>query len=177
MMGSFRRASYSRAVANYAASALPQDYRAVFLPLNELPLFNQDYDDDDKTPDAWLRFREQVAALDAVLFVTPEHNRSFPAVLKNALDVASRPAGKSVWGGKPAGVISVSPGRIGGALGNQHLRQPLSFLDLRLMPQPEMYVSDVAALLDESGSLIDERVRQHLQAYMAAFVQWVGQWA
>lgn len=173
LMGSFRKESFSKSVANYVVQSLPEGYEAEFAVLDALPLFNQDYDDDGTTPQSWIEFRAQVRECDAVLFVTPEHNRSFPAVIKNALDIASRPAGESVWGRKPAAIISVSPGRIGGALCNQHLRQPLTFLNLRLMLQPEMYVSDVTNLLDENGVLVDDSTKKHLDRFTEAFISWI----
>jgi chromate reductase len=173
LMGSFRARSFSRSIARYVAAHMPEGCEAVFAPLDELLLFNQELDDEGAPPEQWTRFRAQVAAFDAVLFVTPEHNRSFPAVLKNALDIASRPAGQSVWGGKPAAVITVSPGRLGGALGNQHLRQPLSFLGLKVLLQPELYIGDVAGLLSEEGELIDQGTQQRLEAFLAVFIPWV----
>lgn len=174
LMGSFRKKSFSRSIANYVASSLPQGWEASFAPLDDLPLFNQDYDDEGTTPQSWADFRNEVSQSDAVLFVTPEHNRSYPAVLKNALDIASRPPEKSVWARKPAAIISTSPGRIGGALANQHIRQPLSFLNLDLMLQPEMYISDVTSLLDAEGVLVDERTKKHLDAFVEAFMMWIN---
>ncbi|MDR1359047.1 MAG: NAD(P)H-dependent oxidoreductase [Coriobacteriales bacterium] len=172
--GSFRRQSFSGSIARYAASVLPEACEVEFAALDELPLFNQDFDDDGTTPASWKTFRAQVAVSDGLLFVTPEYNRSFPAVLKNAIDIASRPPGESVWAGKPAALISTSPGRIGGALSNQHLRQPLSFLNVRILLQPEMYVSDVAALLNSEGELVDEAAKRRIEGYMSAFVAWVA---
>lgn len=173
LMGSFRNGSYSHSIAKYAISVLPDTYEAEIAPLYELPLFCQGYDDEGLTPESWAAFRAQVAASDAVLIVTPEHNRSFPAVLKNALDIASRPAGQSAWGGKPAAVISVSPGRIGGALCNQHLRQPLDFLNLHVMHQPELYISDVTTLLDAEGNVTDAATKRHINNFLSAFDAWI----
>lgn len=173
VLGSFRRQSFSRSIARYATSVLSQTYKVEVAPTGELPLFNQDYDDDGTTPESWKAFRAQVAESDAILFVTPEHNRSFPAVMKNALDIASRPAGQSVWGKKPAAVISVSMSRMGGALCNQHLRQPLTVLDMYVMTQPEMYIGDVTELLDAEGVLKDESTKRHLDKFVAAFEKWV----
>lgn len=174
LLGSFRRGAYTQSIADYVVSVFSDTYELEFPSLIELPLFCQGYDDEGIAPEEWKAFRAQVAACDAVLFITPEHNRSYPAVLKNALDIASRPAGQSVWTGKPAAIISHSPGRIGGALGNQHLRQPLSFLNLRLMAQPEMYVSDVSTLLNEEGTLSDEPTQRHLRGFVAAFEMWIA---
>jgi chromate reductase len=173
LLGSFRAGSFTRSVAEYAASQLPEGWTTVFPDLGGLPLFNQGLDDSSQTPDEWAAFRAQVAALNAILIVTPEHNRSFPAVLKNALDIASRPAGQSAWGGKPGAVISVSPSRIGGAMANQHLRQPLTFLNISVMPSPELYVSDVAGLLSADGKLADESTQSHIKKFIDAFAEWV----
>lgn len=174
LAGSFRRKSFSHSIAKYAAQVFSEGHEVEFAQLDVLPLFNQDYDDDNATPESWAVFRAQVETSDALLFVTPEHNRSFPAVLKNALDIASRPAGRSVWSNKPAAIISTSPGRIGGALCNQHLRQPLSYLNVRLMLSPEMYLSEVDALLNKEGELVDESAKRHLSAFIADFEQWMS---
>ncbi|MDR2108780.1 MAG: NAD(P)H-dependent oxidoreductase [Coriobacteriales bacterium] len=174
LLGSFRRAAFTRSVADAAIAQLSDNCEASIWALDELPLFNQDYDDDGATPPQWAAFREQVAAADAVLVVTPEYNRSFPAVLKNALDIASRPAGENRWAGKPGAVISVSPGRIGGALANQHIRQPLAFLGISVLQQPELYISDVASLLDADGHLSDERTLRHLKDFITAFEDLIG---
>jgi chromate reductase, NAD(P)H dehydrogenase (quinone) len=108
-----------------------------------------------------------------VLFITPEYNRSVPGVLKNAIDVGSRPYGKSAWSGKPAGVIGVSPGAIGAFGANHHLRQSLVFLDMPAMPQPEAYIGGAAKLFDEKGALINDSTRELLQKYLQVFAQWV----
>jgi chromate reductase len=172
LLGSFRAKAFTRSVANAAIACLPAGYEARVLELDKLPLFDQGYDDEGVTPEEWQAFRADVAALDALLIVTPEHNRSFPAVLKNALDIASRPAGQSVWGGKPAAVISSSPGRIGGALASQHIRQPLTFLNIHVMQTPELYISDVTALVDADGVLVDEPTLRHIGKFIDAFVAW-----
>ncbi|MDR2106627.1 MAG: NAD(P)H-dependent oxidoreductase [Coriobacteriales bacterium] len=173
LLGSFRAKAFTRSVANAAAASLPAGYEARVLELDKLPLFDQGYDDEGVTPREWQAFRADVAALDALLIVTPEHNRSFPAVLKNALDIASRPAGQSVWGGKPAAVISSSPGRIGGALANQHIRQALTFLNIHVMQTPELYISDVATLVDAEGVLVDESTLRHIGKFIDAFIVWI----
>lgn len=169
LMGSYRRQAYSRSIADFAVTAFSDECELEFAALDELPMYNQDYDDDGMTPESWKTFRAQLAESDGVLIVTPEYNRSFPPVLKNAVDIASRPAGQSVWTGKAVAIISTSPGVLGGALSNQHLRQPLSLLNTRIMLKPEMYISNVAALLDENGNLVDERSREFLTRAMASF--------
>lgn len=170
LLGSFRKQAFSRSVAQAAIAQLPEGFEVSIPELDKLPLFNQDYDDDGTTPEEWKAFRADIAATDALIIVTPEYNRSYPAVLKNALDIASRPAGQSVWSGKPAALISSSPGRVGGALANQHLRQPLTFLNIHVLQTPELYISDVASLVDEKGTLTDESTLRHIKKFIDTFV-------
>jgi len=118
-------------------------------------------------------FRQQVKSADAVLFVTPEYNRSVPGVLKNALDVGSRPYGSSVWSGKPGAVVSVSPGAIGGFGANHHLRQSLVFLDVPTLQQPEAYIGGAAKLFDDEGRLINEGTQGFITKFMQAYAAWV----
>jgi chromate reductase len=119
------------------------------------------------------KFKEDLAAADAVLFVTPEFNRSVPGALKNAIDVGSRPYGKSAWSGKPGAIISVSPGAIGGFGANHHLRQSLVFLNVPAMPQPEAYIGNAAALFDDKGALTNESTREFMRKFLQAFAQWI----
>lgn len=172
-VGSLRKASYNRAVAKYLETLAPENFKMREIDLSGLTMFNQDFDDEGTTPAAWTKFRSEVKALDGCLFVTPEYNRSFPAVLKNALDIASRPYGQNVWDGKPAGIISVSPGGMGGFGANQQLRQPLSFLNLQLLQQPEVYLGHANAFLDENGQITNDSTKAFLQQYLNAFVDWV----
>jgi chromate reductase len=118
-------------------------------------------------------FREKIKAKDAVLFVTPEYNRSIPGVLKNAIDIASRPYGHSAWNGKPGAVASVSPGAIGGFGANHHLRQCLVFLNVPAMAQPELYIGNAAGLFDETGKIKNEDTRKLLQKFVDAFASWI----
>ncbi|MDR1778719.1 MAG: NAD(P)H-dependent oxidoreductase [Clostridiales Family XIII bacterium] len=171
--GSLRKASYSKRVARYVAGLFPADFAATFIDLADLPMYNQDLDDEGAAPEAWTAFRRTVAAQDAFLFVTPEYNRSFPAVLKNALDIASKPAGANQWAGKPAALISQSPGNLGGALANQHIRQPMNFLGLKLMAQPEQMIAEVATVLGADGEITSEHKRSSLAAFAEAFAGWV----
>ena len=125
------------------------------------------------TPAQWTAFRQRVKAADAVLFVTPEYNRSVPAVLKNALDVGSRPYGSSVWDRKPGAIVSCSPSAIGAFGANHHLRQSLVFLNVPTMQQPEAYVGHADKLFDEHGKLVSDGTRKFLQEFMQAFANWV----
>lgn len=172
IVGSLRKGSYSRAIGlaikELAAPAL--DLAPV--EFGDLPLYYPDLDT-DAPPAAWARFRDEVAATEAVLFVTPEYNRSVPGGLKNALDVGSRPYGHSVWQAKPAAIVSVSPGAIGAFGANHHLRQPLVFLNMPTMQQPEAYVGNVAGLLDDDGRLTNEGTRDFLKTFADAFAVWI----
>ena len=120
-----------------------------------------------------MAFRERIRRADAVLFVTPEYNRSVPGVLKNAIDVGSRPYGKSVWSRKPGGVISVSPGALSAFGANHHLRQCLVFLDVPAMQQPEAYIGGADKLFDASGKLTNDSTREFLRKYMTTFAAWI----
>ena len=120
-----------------------------------------------------MQFRDEVTRLDGFLLVTPEYNRSVPAVLKNALNVGSRPYGHNVWNGKPGGIISVSPGAIGAFGANHRLRQPMVVLNVLLLQQPEAYIGKVSTLLNDKGELTDEATIKYLKTYMDAFAKWV----
>jgi chromate reductase len=124
-------------------------------------------------PAAWKAFRERIARAEGVLFVTPEYNRGVPGVLKNAIDVASRPYGQNRFDGKPGGVVSVSPGGIGGFGANHHLRQSLVFLNVPVLQQPEAYVGGAGKLFDESGRMTSESTREFLGKFIEAYAAWV----
>ena len=149
----------------------PKGLKLGIVEIGQLPLYNQDAD--DKPPAEWTAFRERIRAADAVLFVTPEYNRSVPAPLKNAIDVGSRPYGKSAWSGKPGAVVSASPGAIGGFGANHHLRQSLVFLDVPAMQQPEAYIGGADKLFDATGKLTNDGTRKFLQGFMQAFEAWI----
>lgn len=172
-VGSLRKESFSRKMAIALIKLAPESLAFEIIEIGKLPLYNQDYDDEGKPPEAWTEFRKLVKPFDGVLFVTPEYNRSVPAVLKNALDVGSRPYGQSVWGGKPGAVISVSPGVIGGFGANHHLRQSLVFLDILTLQQPEAYIGGAAQLFDAGGNITNEATRKFLREFMDAFANWV----
>jgi chromate reductase len=169
IVGSLRKDSASRKLAR-ALEVLTPNLKFVEIEIGNLPHFNQDLE--ANPPAEWTAFREQVNATDAVLFVTPEYNRSVPGVLKDALDVGSRPYGASVWNGKPGAVISNSPGAIGGFGANHHLRQSLVFLNVPLLSL-EAYVGGVYSLFDENGELINESTAEFLRGYGQAFSAWI----
>lgn len=168
LVGSLRKASYTRAIAEELSSQLPEGYEAEFVRIDHLPLFNQDDDDEGRTPESHAAFRRRIEGFDAFIFATPEHNRSFPAALKNALDIASRPYGANKWDGKPALIVSVSPGAIGGFGANHHLRQVLSFLNVQPVQQPEAYIGSVESLLDAQGRVKTDQTRAYLRSLAEA---------
>src|SRR5204862_5413477 len=146
-IGSLRKASLNRKMGVAMAALAPPTLQLDIVEIGQLPLYNEDLETDP--PEPWRAFRERVRAADAVLFVTPEYNRSVPGVLKNAIDVGSRPYGKSVWTGKPGAVVSVSPGALGGFGANHNLRQSMVFLDMPMLQQPETYIGHAAKLFDD----------------------------
>jgi len=171
LVGSLRSASLSRKIAQYIAERSKPRLACSFAEIGDLPLYNEDRE--ALPPAPWSRFRAQVAAADAVLFVTPEYNRSIPGALKNAIDVGSRPSGKSVFNGKPAAVLSQSPYRLGGFGANHALRQTFVFLNMPVMQQPEAYVGESAQLFDERGSVKVPEVARLLDAFIESFAAWI----
>jgi chromate reductase len=172
VVGSLRKASYNRMMAHALAEVAPSSLQLEIVEIGALPLYNQD--SETGTPPAqWVSFRQKVKPADAVLFVTPEYNRSVPAPLKNAIDVGSRPYGQSVWDGKPGAVVSVSPGAIGGFGANHHLRQSFVFLKGPVMAQPEAYIGGAADLFDDKGKLRNDSTREFLKKFMASFATWI----
>ena len=172
LVGSLRKASFNGKLANALIWLAPSSMKLDIVEVGQLPFYNEDLEA-DPPPAPWIAFRQRVKAADAVLFVTPEYNRSVPAVLKNALDVGSRPYGSSVWDRKPGAVVSGSPGAIGAFGANHHLRQSLVFLNVPTMQQPEAYVGHVDKLFDEHGKLVNDGTRKFLQDFMQAFAPWI----
>jgi chromate reductase len=171
LVGSLRKESFTRKTARALASLAPADLKLGIVEIGDLSFYNED--DEPRPPAAWAAFRQAIKAADAVLFATPEYNRGLPASLKNAIDVGSRPYGASVFDGKPAAVISVSPGAIGGFGANHQLRQSLVFLDMPMLQQPEAYLGGAAGLFDEQGALVDESARDFLSRFINAFDAWI----
>ncbi|MGJ9458475.1 NADPH-dependent FMN reductase [Oceanobacillus sp. CF4.6] len=170
LVGSLRKESFSKKVAANIAELFPKGFETEFIEIGNLPLYNQDYDDKNNVPAEYTTFRNKIKELDAVLFVTPEYNRSVPAVLSNAIDVGSRPKVANVWNDKPASIISHSPGNLSGFGANHHLRQILVCLNMPVVQQSEAYLSNVAALLDENGKVKNEGTIQFLQSVVDTFV-------
>jgi len=171
LVGSLRKGSLNRKLALALIAMAPPTLALKIVEIGQLPLYNQDTD--ESPPATWTDFLKAMAASDAVLFITPEYNRSVPSALKNAIDVGSRPYGKSAWAGKPGAVISVSPGVIGGFGANHHLRQSLVFLNVPAMQQPEAYVGGVDKMFDASGKLTNDSTREFLGKFAAAFAAWI----
>lgn len=175
VVGSLRKESFSQKIASFAASLFPEDIRIEWIEIGQLPLYNQDYDGEEKTPEEYNVFRRKINEIDAFLFVTPEYNRSIPAALKNALEVGSRPRTMNAWNNKPAGIISQSPGNLGGFGANHHLRQTLVALNMPVVQQPEVYLSHSATLLDDNGRINNEDTIQFLQSFIDALMDLVRQ--
>ena len=172
VIGSLRKDSFNRKLALALAHLAPENATFEHLEIGDLPLYDQDQDK-NQAPQV-KRLKSEIAAADGVLFVTPEYNRSFPGVLKNAIDNASRPYGQSAWAGKPAGVIGVSGGAIGTALAQQHLRNVLAYLDMPVMGQPEAFIQNKEGLFDDKGHVSADS-KEFLQGWVEKFVVWVRQ--
>jgi chromate reductase len=174
VVGSLRADSINRKIALALAALAPANLQLKIVEIGDLPLYNEDIDTATSTPPAYAAFRQQIGEADGVLFVTPEYNRSVPGALKNAIDVGSRPYGKSSWSGKPGAVISASPGAIGGFGANHHLRQSLVFLNVPCLQQPEAYLGNAGTFFDAAGAL-SEQTKPFLQTFINAYAAWVEQ--
>ncbi|WP_339515603.1 NADPH-dependent FMN reductase [Pseudomonas sp. RL_15y_Pfl2_60] len=171
LVGSLRKASINRKLALALADLAPPSLQLKIIEIGALPLYNEDIDV-EPAPDAYTEFRNEVKATDALLFVTPEYNRSVPAPMKNAIDVGSRPYGQSVFSDKPGAVLSASPGAVGGFGANHHLRQSMVFLNVQMMQQPEAYLGGAGSFFDDNGQLSDS-VKPFLQKFIDAYAKWV----
>jgi chromate reductase, NAD(P)H dehydrogenase (quinone) len=171
IIGSLRKDSWNRKLANALIKLAPPDFNFKELRIGDLPLYDQD-DDRSQAPEVQ-RLKSELRAVDAVMFVTPEYNRSIPGVLKNALDHASRPYGHSAWTGKPAGVIGASPGAIGTAVAQLHLRTILAYLDMPTLGQPEAYIQVRDGFFDEAGNIANPESRKFLHGWMDKYAAWV----
>jgi len=172
-IGSLRRDSFNRKMANNLVRLAPPSLKLEIVEIGQLSMYNQDLDEDP--PQEWREFRRRLQSYDGVLFLTPEYNRSVPGVLKNAIDVGSRPYGQNSWNGKPGAVMSVSPSVIGGFGANHHLRQSLVFLNVPVMQQPEAYIGNAGQLFDEKGMLGKAEVREFVSGFLESFAEWVAQ--
>lgn len=171
LVGSLRKESINRKLANVMIKMAPESLEMEIVEIGQLVHYNEDLE--EETPAEWVDFREKIGAADGYLFFTPEYNRTFSSVIKNALDVASRPYGQNKWGGKPGAVVSSSMGALAGAAANLALRQPMVCLDIYLMQQPEAYIGNSWQLFDEQNNLKSEDTRAFLQSWINAFAEWV----
>ncbi len=171
VVGSLRAESFNRKLAHALIRLAPPDFTFKELKIGDLPLYDQD-DDADQAPEVQ-RFKAEIRTVDAVMFVTPEYNRSVPGVLKNAIDHASRPYGHSAWAGKPAGIIGCSPGAISTAVAQLHLRTILAYLDMPTLGQPEAYIHVRDGTFDEAGNIAHPETRKFLHSWMDKYVAWV----
>lgn len=174
IVGSLRKDSLNRRIARSICALRGDNLECQLVEIGDLPLYNQDYDLQRQQPEPYVRFREQVGAADGILFCTPEYNRGVPGVLKNAVDVGSRPYGRSVWDQKPAAIVSASPGSIGGFGANHQLRQACVFLNMPVMQQPEAYLGHVSdESFDADGCLKEGPLKDLVTKLAHAFHDWV----
>ena len=171
LSGSLRKASYTTKLARAFIKAAPDGVNAELVDISQLPLINEDLEAD--LPESVRMLRDQVRRADAVLLATPEYNRSYTPVLKNALDWASRPSGQNCWDGKPAAIVGCSPYTLGAFGAVQHLRQVLMYLNMPTMQQPEFYLQLVADKMNDQGEITDQSTREHIEKFWAAFVAWI----
>ena len=171
VIGSLRKESINRKLANALIKLGPTDFNFKELKIGDLPLYNQD--DDKAQAPVVQRLKSELRAVDAVMFVTAEYNRSIPGVLKNALDNASRPYGQNAWAGKPAGMIGASVGALGTGIAQVHLRTILAYLDMPTMGQPEAYLQVKDGFFDEAGNIANPETRKFLHGWMDKYVAWV----
>lgn len=172
IVGSLRKDSNSKKIAKALLPMAPLDIEFKIIDIDGLPVYNQDMDDLNEVPDSYVKLREELHTIDGFIFITPEYNRSVPSVLKNVIDLGSRPYGKSVWDGKPAAIISNSPGNLSAFGANHHLRQSFVFLNMPVMQQPEMYLAHIQEAFDESGNLVNEKTKELLQKGVDAYIIW-----
>jgi chromate reductase len=174
IVGSLRKDSINRKVARSICAIRNDNLDCSMVEIGDLPLYNQEYDSAPEQPPEYVRFRDQVRSADGVLFCSPEYNRSIPGVLKNAIDIGSRPYGQSVFDKKPGAIVTASPGAIGGFGANHHLRQSCVFLNMPIMLQPEAYLANVSeSEFDADGMLKDGKLKQFLETIAHAFHDWI----
>jgi len=171
VVGSIRKDSINRKLASAIIKLLPQDFACELVQIDDLPVFNQDHDQDPPAPVK--RLKAQITAADGLLFVTPEHNRSLPTALKNVLDWVSRPYGHNLWAGKPGAIVGASPGAVGTAVAQSQLRSILSYLDVRTLGQPEVYIQFTPNLIDEQGNISNDGTRNFLADFCKRYAAWI----
>ncbi|EJF90348.1 NADPH-dependent FMN reductase [Bartonella tamiae] len=172
VIGSIRKESYSRKLGKALIGLKPADFTLDFVEIDDLPLYNEDLETANP-PKEWTRFRDEMKTVDAIIFITPEYNRSIPGVMKNAIDVGSRPYGQGIWNGKPAIIISISQGALGGFGANHQLRQALVFNDVLTMQQPEAYIGHIQNIVTDDGQAVNDDSKTFLTNILQAFDGWV----
>lgn len=174
LVGSLRKGSYARKTALNVIEMFPSGYLAEIVEIGDLPLYNFDYDDPDESevtlPERYVQFRQAIKAATGVLFVTAENNRTLPACLKNAIDIGSKPNSDVAWKSKPAAIISHSVGKMGGYSASKNLRLALSYFDMPIVGQPEVFLGNSPSLFDANGRIHVESTRQFLQGHIDRFV-------
>lgn len=171
VIGSIRKDSYNRKLADAVLRMAPADFVVRVVQIDDLPVYNQD--DDGAPPPAVSRLKNEIRAASGLIFFTPEHNRSIPTALKNALDHASRPYGQNAWAGKPAGVLGASPGAQGTSMAQQHLRNILAYLDVPTLGQPEVFIQVKEGFFDDKGGIASPETKKFLQGWMDKYAAWV----
>jgi chromate reductase len=171
IVGSLRRDSYNRKLANAIMKLAPPEFSFKTLEIGDLPLYNQD--DDKNQAEPVKRLKSEIKAAQGLIFVTPEYNRTLPGVLKNAIDNASRPYGQNSWTGKPAGILGISPGAIGTAVAQQQLRCIFGYLDVPTLGQPEVFLQFKEGMFDDSDNITNADTKKFLQSWMDRYVAWV----
>lgn len=169
VVGSLRKDSFNRRLAQVITHLMPEDFNCNYVEIGDLPLYNQDHDGHDIPSVKY--FKNEIASSEGILFVTPEYNRSIPGVLKNALDHGSRPYGQNVWAKKPAGVIGASPGSIGTAIAQQHLRTILAYLDIPTMGQPEAFIHVTDDFFE--GTQLNARSQKFIKNWVDLYIAWI----
>jgi chromate reductase, NAD(P)H dehydrogenase (quinone) len=172
IVGSLRQESFSKKIAKALLGMAPNDFEFNIISLEDLPIYNQDFDDFNNVPQRYTEFRELIKKMNGIIFVTPEYNRSVPGVLKNAIDVASRPYGQNNWNKKPAAIFSNSPGNLSAFGANHHLHQSLVFLNMPVMQQPEVYIAKSSELFDETGDMKEGGTKEFIQKAITAYIDW-----
>lgn len=171
VIGSLRKESFNRNLANAIINLAPENISFKLVEIGDIPLYNQD--DDEHQVDSVKRMKAEITQCNGVLFVTPEYNRSIPGVLKNAIDHGSRPSGKNSWNKKPAAIIGISPGDLGTALAQQHLRGVLAALNMPTLCQPELFLQMKDGFFDESGT-IGQNSQKFIKEWLDHFIAWVS---
>ena len=171
IVGSLRKESLNKKLAKAFVSVGSDIFDFSYIDLSDVPMYNQDHEMDMPAPAA--RMKAEIAAADAILFVTPEYNRSVPALIKNAVDWGSRPYGKNVWGGKPAAIAGHTPSSAGTAVAQSHLRSILTILSMPLMSQPEMYITEKAGVISDDGTVNDEATKKFFRDFLTRFSNWI----